>query len=172
MTSIGDTRGSPRSTLNSRGTIHFPPQLHTNHEILPCTLEVVLLCCSVSKESPRSLLELERVLDTLYETPEVYPDTRPNSRGTLSFPPQVKNSPIFPSSSRDEGQLPYFFWKGMPSSPHTSRRGWYLFDLEWNPRDLSKFGSHVFSHPFESRPDSLALIRMSAENQLTTQREL
>ena len=31
----------------------------------PCMLDEALLCCSISKESPRSLLELERVLDTL-----------------------------------------------------------------------------------------------------------
>ena len=29
-------------------------------------------------------------------------DTCPNSRGTLSFPPQVKKSPVFPASTRDE----------------------------------------------------------------------
>ena len=29
-----------------------------------------LLRCSVSQEIPRSLLEVERELDTLYETPE------------------------------------------------------------------------------------------------------
>ena len=32
--------------------------------------EEALLRCSVSQEIPRSLLELERVLDSLYETPE------------------------------------------------------------------------------------------------------
>ena len=52
-------------------------------------LEEALLPCSVSKESPRSLLELERVLDMLYETPEISTDTHPCSRGTLSGLPQV-----------------------------------------------------------------------------------
>ena len=68
-------------------------------------------------------LEQERVLDTLYVTPEVSRDTRPHSKGTLSFWPQVKMSPIFPASSRDEGQLLPFAWKGMPTSPsHLERR--------------------------------------------------
>ena len=68
-------------------------------------------------------LELEKVLYMLYKTPEVSRDTRPHSRGTLSFPPQVKKSPVFPASSRDEGGLPCFGWKGMLTSPsHLERR--------------------------------------------------
>ena len=47
-------------------------------------------------------LELERVLDVLYETPAVSPDTRSHWRGMLSFRGQVKKSPIFPASTRDE----------------------------------------------------------------------
>ena len=108
---------SPKSTHNSRGTLSFPPQLHENYEILPFTLEKALLRCSVSKECPCSLLEIKRVLDTLYKTPEVSQDTRPHLRGTLSFPPQGKKSRIFPASSRDEGRLPCFAWKGMLRSP-------------------------------------------------------
>ena len=41
-----------------------------NHEILPSTQDEALLHCSVSQEIPRSLLELERELETFYETPE------------------------------------------------------------------------------------------------------
>ena len=118
-----DTSGSLNLTGNTRGALSFPPQLRANHEILLCRLQEALLRCSVSKESPRSLLELESVLDTLYETPEVSPDTHPHSRGTLSFLPQVKKSPFIPSSSRDEGQLSCFDWKGMPTfMPHLKRR--------------------------------------------------
>ena len=51
------------------------------------------------QRKPTFPLELERVLDMLNETPEVSRDTRPHSRGTLSFPPQVKKSPVFPASS-------------------------------------------------------------------------
>ena len=41
----------------------------------------------------------------------------------MSFPPQVRKSYVFPSSSRDEGRLPCFTWKGMPKSPsHLERR--------------------------------------------------
>ena len=68
-------------------------------------------------------LELERVLYMLYETPEVSRDTHPHSRGMLSFPPQVKKSSVIPASSPDEGRLPCFAWKGMPTSPsHLERR--------------------------------------------------
>ena len=40
------------------------------------------------QRKPMFPLELERVLDMLYETPEVSQDTRPHSRGMLSFLPQ------------------------------------------------------------------------------------
>ena len=74
------------------------------------------------QRKPTFPLELERVLYMLYEAPEVSPDTRPHSRGMLKFPPQVKN-PIFPTSSQDEGRLPCFTWKGMPTSlSHLERR--------------------------------------------------
>ena len=61
---------------------------------------------------------------TFYEASEVSPDTLPHSRGSLSFPPQVKKSPVFPSSSRDEDRLPWFAWKEMPKSP--SHLDWRL----------------------------------------------
>ena len=54
---------------------------------------------------------------TFYEASEVSPDTLPHSRGSLSFPPQVKKSPVFPSLIRDVGRLPCFAWKGMQMSP-------------------------------------------------------
>ena len=48
-----------------------------NHEILPSTQDEALLHCSVSQEIPRSLLELERELETFNETPEASQDTVP-----------------------------------------------------------------------------------------------
>ena len=48
--------------------------------------------------------------------------------------------------------------------------GIYL-TLEGNTGVLSQFKSHVFPLPLEVRRDFLALIPMSAENQLTTRRE-
>ena len=68
------------------------------------------------QRKPTFHLELERVPDTFYETPEVSRDTRPHSRGTLKLLLQVKKSPVFPTSSRDEGRLSCFTWKGMPTS--------------------------------------------------------
>ena len=52
-----------------------------------------------------------------------------------------------------------------------SRRGWFLLDTGGNLGVLSQFKSYVFPYPLEIRPNSLAPIRMSAENQLTTLRE-
>ena len=75
------------------------------------------------QRKPTFPLELERVLAMLYEIPEVSQDTSHHSRGMLKFPPQVKKNPIFPTSSRDEGRLPCFVWKGMATSPsHLKRR--------------------------------------------------
>ena len=114
---------SPRLTCNSRGTLGFPQQLHKNHEIFPSMRDEALLRCRLSHEIPPSLLELERELDTLYKTSEASRDTRPPSKGMLSFPPQLKKSPVFPSSTRDEGRFPCFIWKGMPASlSHLKRR--------------------------------------------------
>ena len=123
LTSLRKHERSPRSTGNSRGTLSFPPQLQANDKILACTLEEALLCCSVSKESPRSLLEFKSAFDTLYKTTEVSADTRPHLRGTLKFPPQVKKSPVVPASRQDESRLPCFPWKGMLTSLlHLERR--------------------------------------------------
>jgi len=65
LTSLRRHERSPRSTPNSRGTLSLPIQLYTTHKILPCTLEEANLRCSVSKGSPPSLWEPERVLDMI-----------------------------------------------------------------------------------------------------------
>ena len=75
------------------------------------------------QRKPTFPLELKRVLDTLYKTPEVSRVTGPHSRGMLSFLPQVKKSPVFPISSQDEDRMPSFAWKEMSTSPsHLDRR--------------------------------------------------
>ena len=51
LTTLSRHEQFPRSTCNSRGTLSFLQQLHTTHEILPCTLEEALLRCSISKEA-------------------------------------------------------------------------------------------------------------------------
>ena len=116
LTSLTRHEQSPRSTCNWRGTLSFPPQLHTNYEILPCTLEEVILCCSVSKESPH-FPWISKVSLTRYMKLQKYPRYRLHSRGTLSFPPQVKKSRVSPASIRDEGRSPCFTSNGMPTSP-------------------------------------------------------
>ena len=59
------------------------------------------------QRKPTFFLELERVLDTLYKTPEYSRDTHPHLRGML-FPVTCQEELRFPASSRDEGPLPCF----------------------------------------------------------------
>ena len=54
----------------------------------------------------------------------------------------------------------------VPVTPQ-EEAGIYL-TLEGNLGVLSQLESHVFPHPLDIRPDSLAPTQMSAENQLTT----
>ena len=159
--------GSPRSTCNSRETVSFPPQRHAHHEILPCMLEEALLCCSISKESAPSLLKLKRVLDMLYEIPEVSPDTVP-TREVHCFQPEVKKSAVLPSSIEMRVDCPASPGKECRRPHRTSRVGWNLLDTGGEPGGLSQFESHVFPHSLGISSDSLAPIRMSAENQITT----
>ena len=56
----------------------FQPQPVNNHEILPSTRDEALFQSSVLRETPRSLLKCERVLDTLDATQEGPQDTRPH----------------------------------------------------------------------------------------------
>ena len=88
------------------------------------------------QRKPTFPLELERVLDMLYETREVSRDTRPHSRVMLSFPPQVRKPPIFPTSSQNEGRLLCLPGKECQHLHCTSRRGWYLLDTGGEPGDL------------------------------------
>ena len=95
LTTLKRHERSPMSTRNSRGTLHFPPQLKANDEILPCTLEEALLCCSVSKESPRFLW---------------------NSKGSSTFftklqkfkryLSQLERNTEFPTTSQEEPRFP------------------------------------------------------------------
>ena len=55
-----------------------------------------LFRCSVSRETPRSLLKLKKVLDTLYATQEVPSDTHPHSRGIPSIMAQRNLSRFCP----------------------------------------------------------------------------
>ena len=72
------------------------------------------------QRKPMFPLELERVLDMLYETTEVSRDYRPNSRGTLSLPPQVKKNPDFPASTRDDALFLCTDASGVPRGPSNS----------------------------------------------------
>ena len=112
------------------------------------------------QRKPTFPLELVRVLDMLYETPEVSRDTRPHLRGMLKFPPQVKKSPVVPASRRDESIALLQLERN--ANIHVAPReeaGIYLL-WEGNPGALSQFESHVFPHPLEIRPDFLLPIQM------------
>ena len=75
------------------------------------------------QRKPTFPLELERVLDMLYEAPEVSRDTLAHSRGMLSFPPQLKKSAVFPTSFGDEGRFPSFNSRGILTFPSDSGGG-------------------------------------------------
>ena len=92
-------------------------QLEKNQEILPSMCDEAFFRHGVSREIPLTLLSLKKVLDTLEATPEVPRHTRLHSRGKLSIPSQIKKSPVFPSSSRDEGPFPFLVGKGILAFP-------------------------------------------------------
>ena len=122
LTSLRRQELSPSSTRNSRGTISFPPQLDTNYEILPACLKRSFYAAAFPKKAHVSLVTQKCPRHALRNS-RSFPRYLSLSRGTLNFPPQVKKSPIFPASSRDEGRLPCFPWKGIPTSPlHLKRR--------------------------------------------------
>ena len=102
--------------------LKLPTPTPKNNEILPSTRVKALLHCSISQEIPHCLLELEKELDTLHETPEASRDTRPHLRGTLSFQPQLKKSPVFHSSTRYECQFLCFGSQGIPMLPSPLKR--------------------------------------------------
>ena len=105
-------------------------------------------------------MELERELDTLYETLEASRCTCPHLKGMLNFSPQLKKSSVFPSSSRDEGQFPCFIWEGMQRLRCPSRGGWSQLDKGEEPGSLPQFERHGYPHPLEIKSDSIAQIWM------------
>ena len=123
----------------------FPPQLNASHGILCRMLEDALLRCSDANESTCCLLELEKVLDTLYETPVVSPYTRPQSRGTVSFQPQVKKSPVFPSSTRDEALFHCTDPSGVPRGPSQLHS---IPDFPWHHQKLHEITVRSLGNPW------------------------
>ena len=106
------------SRHNLRKTTRFPipqPQAHTRDE--------ALFPCSDSRAIWYSLLKLKRSLESLFTTKEVPRDTRHHLRGTPSFMPQLKKSPVFPTSSRDEHRFSCFNSEESELSARTSRGG-------------------------------------------------
>ena len=107
------TREEPQvSSHNSRKTRKFSPPR-----------DEALFRCGNSREIPPFLLSLERVLDIFDETQKVPQHTCLHSRGTPRVLPQLEKSPVYPSSSPNEGPFPCFVGKGIPAFlSHLKRR--------------------------------------------------
>ena len=119
----------------------------------------VLFHCGISKEISPSLLSLERVLETLDATQAVLQHIHLHSRGTPRVPPQLTKSPVFPSSSRDEGPFPC-----------TSREGSLNLKLKRNSRGLATIQKDP-DVPVHSRYTlSHALTRLSSR--VSTQKKM
>ena len=113
----------PDACHKSRGTPSFLPQFEKNQEILPSTRGEALFRGGVSREFQPFLLSLERVLDIFDETQKVPQHTCLHSRGTPRVLPQLEKSPVYPSSSPNEGPFPCFVGKGIPAfSSHLKGR--------------------------------------------------
>ena len=109
---------------------------------------------------------------------------------------KLEEAPVRLQEGRPWGRVR--LWRRMPAHAGTAGKSWVTHSMwrsgqcgsaawmssGWTPAEagiyltlernlgvLSQFKSHVCSHPLEIRTDSLALNRMSAENQLTTRRE-
>ena len=109
----------------------------------------------VSRELPCSLLKLETVLDTLYETQEVPRHTRPHSRGTPSFPAHLNLSPFAPPHLEMRVDSSALSGKESRSSRHTSRGGQSHIDTRQETSwVVPQSQRHRFPHPLEIRPDS------------------
>ena len=132
------------------------PKLEENQEILPSKRDEALFLCSVSSEIPPSLLSLERVVDTLEATQEVHRHTRLHSRGTQSVLPQLKKSPVFPSSSRDEGPFPCFLGKGILAFPSHLKRRWSQIES----REERQWSCHHSKRPRFPNPLQIHLINL------------
>ena len=88
----------------------------------------------------------------------------------LSFPPQVKKSPVFPSSSRDEGLLPCFTWKGMPTSPsHLERR--LVSTSPWMGTHGSCQNTKATYFPIHSRSGLIPLPQFLCQLRINSQHE-
>ena len=133
--------------------------------------EEVLLCHSVSKESPHFLWNSKGSL-TWFINSTSFPKYPSPLERTTEFPATSKEEPRFPRLKSRWGSIALLRLErngDVPISPQ-EKAGIYL-TLEGNPGALSHFESHLIPHPLEIRPDMLPPIRMSAENQLTAWRE-
>ena len=109
----GPTREAPWVPHHN---LRISSQLEKNHEVSPSSQDGALSSCSVSRETPHSLLKFETVLDTLDATQKVPRHTiltreeHRVSRQNLFWAP----SPLLISTW---GSIPSFVWKGIPTFP-------------------------------------------------------
>ena len=134
---------------NSRGTPCFLLQVEEN------------FCCGISREIPPSLLSLKRVLYTLEETQAVPRHNHLHSRGTPRVSPQLKKSPGFPSSSRDESPFPSFIGRGIPVFLSHLKRKWSQLESREELQGLPEFQKNPMSQSTPDTPDSPALSQWS-----------
>ena len=135
LTSLRRHEWSPRSTRNLRRTQSFPPQLHANYEILPCTLEEALLRCSVSKESPRFPWN-SKGSSTHFTKLQKFPEIPVLTREVRCFPLQVKKGPVFLLKVEIGVDCRASPGKEHRRSRRNSRGGWYLLDTGRDPVGL------------------------------------
>ena len=125
------------------------------HEIPPLTQDDTLFPCNASTAIPSSLSKLKRRLDSLYATQRVTRNTCHISRGPPIFLKQLEKSPVFPTSSRDEGWVPCFIWRGIQTFPtHLKRRPVSPTDTQEEPHSsCCKSKGLWVSTQLEIRPD-------------------
>ena len=105
-------------------------------------------------------MELERELDTLYETPEASRKSSPLERNA-EFHATSHEEPHFPLLNSRSGSIPLLCLERNADVPVTPQEEVSLnLKLERNTGVLSQYERHGFFHQLEIRPDSLTRIRM------------
>ena len=104
-------------------------------------------------------MSLKRVLYTLEETQAVPRHNHLHSRGPPRVSPQLKKSPGFPSSSRDESPFPSFIGRGIPVFLSHLKRKWSQLESREELQGLPEFQKNPMSQSTPDTPDSAALIR-------------
>ena len=121
------------------------------------------------QRKPRSPLDPKGYL-THFMKLQKFPQIPVPTREKLNFPPHVKKSLVFPSSIRDEGRLPCFAWKGMPTSPsHLERR--LVSTCHWRGTRGPCHNSKGRYFPIHSRSGLISFYRFECSPRINLQQE-